>query len=121
MGVLRAIRLPRRPMSNPPEELERAVAHLVALVDAPSVTGDEAPAVDEAERLARDDLGLPVVRMEAEPGRDNLLVGDPKPRVILCTHLDGLPVAYPVHHPGGLPVPPLGTFPGTILGSILVH
>jgi acetylornithine deacetylase len=78
-------------MSVEPQELERAVVHLVGLVDAPSVTGDEAPAVDEAERLVRDDLGLQVVRMEAEPGRDNLLVGDPSPRVLLCTHLDTVP------------------------------
>ena len=77
----------------PPEtdELRRAVDHLVDLVNAPSVTGDEAPAVDAAERIARDDLDLSVLRMEAEPGRDNLLIGDPNPRIILCTHLDTVP------------------------------
>jgi len=52
-------------------------------------------AVDEAERLARDDLGLPVVRMAVEPGRDNLLIGDASPRVILCTHLDTVPPHIP--------------------------
>lgn len=78
-------------MSLEPEELERAIEHLVGLVNAPSVTGDEGPAVDEAERIARHDLGLPVVRMEAEPGRDNLLIGDSDPRVVLCTHLDTVP------------------------------
>ncbi len=78
-------------MSVETEELERAIEHLVSLVNAPSVTGNEAPAVDEAERIARDALGLPVLRMEAKPGRDNLLIGDANPRVILCTHLDTVP------------------------------
>ena len=73
------------------EELNRAIEHLVRLVNAPSVTGSEGPAVDEAERIARDELQIPVSRMEAEPGRDNLLVGDRDPRVILCTHLDTVP------------------------------
>lgn len=71
--------------------LEEAVGQLVRLIDCPSVTGDEAPAVDEAERIARDELGLTVTRMAVAPGRDNLLVGDPDPRVLLCTHLDTVP------------------------------
>ncbi len=73
------------------ERLEQAVEQLVRLVDSPSVTGVEAPAVDEAERITRDELGLTVSRMAVAPGRDNLLVGDPSPRVVLCTHLDTVP------------------------------
>ena len=47
------------------ERLEQAVEQLVRLVDSPSVTGVEAPAVDEAERITRDELGLTVSRMAA--------------------------------------------------------
>ena len=68
--------------------LERAAQDLVRLVDRASPSGAEAPAVDEAEAIARD-LGLPTRRLPVAPGRDNLLVGDAQdPRVLLCTHLD---------------------------------
>ncbi|MGM0575781.1 MAG: M20/M25/M40 family metallo-hydrolase [Myxococcota bacterium] len=77
------------------EALEQAVEHLVALVDRPSVSGEEGPAVDEAERIAAEDLDLPVRRMPVDEGRDNLLVGSGAPRVLLCTHLDTVPPFVP--------------------------
>ncbi len=78
--------------AGPPggEVVARAVAHLVQLVDAPSLSGDEEPAVAAAERVAAD-LALPCRRMHAAPGRDNLLVGHAEPTVLLCTHLDTVP------------------------------
>lgn len=82
---------PANPFEVDEETLERAVGHLVELVDAPSLSGHEGPAVDAAERIATQDLGLPALRMEVAPGRDNLLVGDPAPEVLLCTHLDTVP------------------------------
>lgn len=74
--------------------LASARAHLVRLIDAPSLSGSEEPAVAEAARIA-DDLGLPHRRMTAAPGRDNLLVGAPAPAVVLCTHLDTVPPFIP--------------------------
>jgi acetylornithine deacetylase len=87
------------PSSNPPAQLDdsrlqRAVAHLVRLVDAPSLSGQEAPAIDEAQRIASE-LGLSSERMAVAPGRENLLVGDAAPKVILCTHLDTVPPFIP--------------------------
>ncbi len=76
------------------ERLALAVDHLVRLVDAKSLSGEEALAVDEMETIARE-LGLPVTRMPVAEGRDNLLIGDPSPRVILCTHLDTVPPFIP--------------------------
>ncbi|MGB0589231.1 MAG: M20/M25/M40 family metallo-hydrolase [Myxococcota bacterium] len=75
-------------------QLERAVSHLIRLVDAQSLSGEEAPAVAEAERIAAE-LGLQSERMPVAEGRENLLVGDPSPRVILCTHLDTVPPFIP--------------------------
>jgi acetylornithine deacetylase len=75
-------------------QLERAIGHLISLVDAQSLSGHEAPAVDEAERIANE-LGLPSERMPVAEGRENLLVGDPAPQVILCTHLDTVPPFIP--------------------------
>lgn len=74
--------------------------HLTRLVDRPSVTGAEAEAVDEAERIARDDLALPVRRMPVAAERDNLLVGSTNPRVLLCTHLDTVPPHIPPSRDG---------------------
>ena len=82
------------PSEIDPERVEAAVLHLVRLVDAPSVSGKEAPAVDEAERIASE-LGLRSARMAVAPGRENLLVGDPEPKVLLCTHLDTVPPHIP--------------------------
>lgn len=76
------------------DSIDLAVSHLVRLVDAPSVSGREGPAVAEAEAIARE-LGLPVVRMPVAPGRENLLAGDPDPSVLLCTHLDTVPPFLP--------------------------
>ena len=75
-------------------QLERAIDHLVRLVDAESTSGVEAAAVDEAERVATE-LGLLSERMPVAPGRENLLVGDLSPAVLLCTHLDTVPPFIP--------------------------
>ena len=74
--------------------LKQAVAHLVRLINAESISGEEGPAVDATEEIARE-LGLNVTRMTAAPGRDNVLIGDHAPRVILCTHLDTVPPFIP--------------------------
>ncbi len=81
------------------EALERAAAHLMRLVDRDSTSGREAPGVDEAEAVARE-LELPVRRLPVAEGRDNLLVGDPQPRVLLCTHLDTVPPFIPARREG---------------------
>jgi len=75
-------------------QLERAITHLFGLIDAKSISGEEAPAIEEAERIALD-LGLPSERMPVAEGRENLLVGDPEPQIILCTHLDTVPPFIP--------------------------
>ena len=76
------------------ERLQRAVGHLVRLVNAESLSGEEAKAVDETERIA-EELGLKVTRMPVAEGRDNVLIGDTSPSVILCTHLDTVPPFIP--------------------------
>lgn len=77
-----------------PADVEAAVEHLLRLVSRESPSGREAPAVDEAEKICRE-LDLAVARMAVEEGRDNLLVGDPEPRVLFCTHLDTVPPFVP--------------------------
>ncbi|MDP6945055.1 MAG: M20/M25/M40 family metallo-hydrolase, partial [Myxococcota bacterium] len=84
----------RTEASIDPERLQAAVAQLVRLVNAASVSGDEAPAVEEAARIAAE-IGLAVERMPVAAGRENLLVGDANPAVILCTHLDTVPPHIP--------------------------
>ena len=49
-------------------QLERAITHLFGLIDAKSISGEEAPAIAEAERIAQD-LGLPSERMPVAEGR----------------------------------------------------
>ena len=63
----------------------------LALVDAPSPSGDEGPALLLAERALRD-AGLRVERQEVGgPGRFNLFAWRGRPRVTLTTHVDTVP------------------------------
>lgn len=67
-----------------------------ALVEAPSPSGDEGPALRVAERLLRE-AGLDVVRQEVgQPGRFNLFAARGTPRVVMTTHLDTVPGDVPV-------------------------
>ncbi len=79
--------------------LERAIAHLVRLVDVDSTSGREAAGVDMAERIVSE-LGLACRRMPVEEGRDNLLVGSAAPALVLCTHLDTVPPFIPASRDG---------------------
>ena len=76
------------------DEVDQAVAHLVRLINVNSTSGREAKGVDETERVCKE-MDLPVTRIQAAPGRDNLLIGDSAPKVILCTHLDTAPPYIP--------------------------
>jgi acetylornithine deacetylase/succinyl-diaminopimelate desuccinylase-like protein len=72
---------------------------LVRLVAAPSPSGREGPAVDEAERLAGE-LGLPVQRMPVDGCGDNLLIGETgRPSLLLNAHLDTVDAAWDVEAP----------------------
>lgn len=76
-----------------------AAAALLRLVAAPSPSGREAPAVDEAERLA-EELGLPVQRMPVEGCGDNLLIGEnQRPSLLLNAHLDTVDAAWEIEPP----------------------
>ena len=71
-----------------------------ALVEAPSPTGDEGPALAVAEQLLRDS-GLRVTRQAVTPGRHNLFAAaGSAPRAILVTHLDTVPGALPIRRDG---------------------
>lgn len=72
------------------EALAQAVAQLVALIDAESLSGSEEPAVAAALAIC-EALGLPARRMPAGPGRDNVLAGAEDAAIVLCTHLDTVP------------------------------
>ena len=70
------------------EASDWAAEALLRLVAAPSPSGREQPAVDEAERLAAE-LGLPVRRMPVEGCADNLVIGAQGPlRLLLNAHTD---------------------------------
>jgi len=69
---------------------ERAVEDLVTLVDIDATSGAEAAIADGFEALGHR-LGLPVTRFAVARDRDNILIGDPKPRIVLCTHMDTVP------------------------------
>lgn len=72
---------------------------LLRLVRAPSPSGREGPAVDEAERLAAE-FGLPVRRMPVEGCGDNLAIGDAgRPSLLLNAHLDTVDAAWEVEPP----------------------
>ena len=71
-----------------------------ALVEAPSPTGDEGPALAVAEQLLRDS-GLRVTRQAVTPGRHNLFAAaGSAPRAILVTHLDTVPGDPPIRRDG---------------------
>ena len=76
------------------DRLALAVEHLVRLVDAESLSGAEAPAVEVASAICGE-LDLPARRMFVAEGRDNLLVGPADAPVVLCTHLDTVPPFLP--------------------------
>jgi acetylornithine deacetylase len=82
------------PSSVSDDVLERAVLHLVRLVDLDGTSGREGPVVDEMEAICRE-LGLDVRRSPVEAGRDNLLIGALEPRIVFCTHLDTVPPFIP--------------------------
>lgn len=79
------------PPHSPTEaDVARAMEGLVTLMAADSTSGREEPGVAAAEEVATR-LGLETTRLEAAPGRDNLLIaprGVTEPRVVLCTHID---------------------------------
>lgn len=77
--------------------LDKAVDHLLRLIDCASPSGAEEPAVAEAERICRE-IGLPSRRMPVGDGRDNLIAGSTRPRLLFCAHLD----TVPPHRPGRL-------------------
>ena len=68
----------------------------LALVDAPSPSGEEGPALRLAERALRN-AGLRVERQEVGgPQRFNLFARRGRPRVTLTTHVDTVPGPLPV-------------------------
>ena len=74
----------------------RLLAITRSLVEAPSPSGEEGPALVVAELLLRE-AGLSVERQEVgSPARFNLLARKGRPRVLLCTHLDTVPGALPI-------------------------
>lgn len=73
-----------------------------ALVEAPSPSHEEGPALLVAERLLRE-AGLNVERQELDaPGRFNLLAARGRPRAVLSTHLDTVPGQLPVRVEDGV-------------------
>jgi acetylornithine deacetylase len=71
------------------------------MVEAPSPSGDEGPALRVAEKMLRE-AGLTVERQEVgSPGRFNLFAWHGRPRVVLTTHLDTVPGHLPVRVEGG--------------------
>lgn len=70
--------------------MSRLVQNVVDWVAIPSVTGSEA---DYGDALAREcaRIGLAVERQVVQPGRANVLARGPRPRVVLCTHIDTVP------------------------------
>ena len=76
-----------------------AAAALLRLIAAPSPSGREHPAVDEAERLAVE-LGLPVRRMPVAGCADNLLIGEQgPPALLLNAHTDTVTPSWPPESP----------------------
>ncbi len=77
--------------SRPEGPVERAVALTRALVDIPSVTGDEGPVMEFLESHLRAS-GWPVSRQPVQGNRFNLWCSPSRrPRVIFSTHLDTVP------------------------------
>lgn len=72
-------------MPDPFDVLERLIA-------IPSTSGQEGPYARAVAGWLRDDEGWTVDLLDVAPDRPNLLATvDPKPRVVLCTHLDVVP------------------------------
>ncbi len=72
----------------------------LALVQAPSPSGDETPALLLAESALRE-AGLTVERQEvSSPARFNLFARHGRPRAVLTTHLDTVPGEIPVRVEG---------------------
>jgi len=89
-----APRPPYPTLAPSPARLATAVDQLLRFIAADSTTGYEEPGVLAGLAIAAE-LGLPATRLEAGPGRDNLLIGHLKPAILLCTHLDTVPPFIP--------------------------
>ncbi len=65
------------------------------LIDIPSVTGAEGPAVDFAAAWL-EEAGFHVIRQDVTPGRANLFASAGEPAgVVLCSHLDTVLLRFP--------------------------
>lgn len=80
--------------------VQEAAAALIRLVDIDATSGAEAAITDGFEALGRD-LGLPVSRWPVTAGRENIIFGSAKPRLVFCTHMDTVPPHIPSRRVAG--------------------